>query len=187
MNIKSLIKKFSFKLGLAEIESASLFFSILIFFIGLVLRQFDFDKLMGDLDVKTYAIEAKEKEIDIDIDIILDSLFHKLISHDSEDYLSSALIENEFDKKKDEKQLKKTSSKTTNARNDVTLEEKSINLNQASVEDLEKLPGIGKKTAEAIIEYRKSKGKFKSIEEIKNVKGIGEAKFQKIKLYIYVD
>lgn len=185
MNIKSLIKKFSFKLGLAEIESASLFFSILIFFIGLVLRQFDFDKLMGDLDVKTYAIEAKEKEIDIDI--ILDSLFHNLISHDSEDYLSSALIENEFDKKKDEKQRKKTSSKTTNARNDVTLEEKSINLNQASVEDLEKLPGIGKKTAEAIIEYRKSKGKFKSIEEIKNVKGIGEAKFQKIKLYIYVD
>ena len=185
MNIKSLIKKISFKLGLAEIESASLFFSILIFFIGLVLRQFDFDKLMGDLDVKTYAIEAKEKEIDIDI--ILDSLFHKLISHDSEDYLSSALIENEFDKKKDEKQRKKTSSKTTNARNDVTLEEKSINLNQASVEDLEKLPGIGKKTAEAIIEYRKSKGKFKSIEEIKNVKGIGEAKFQKIKLYIYVD
>jgi len=185
LNIKSLIKKFSFKLGLAEIESASLFFSILIFFIGLVLRQFDFDKLMGDLDVKTYAIEAKEKEIDIDI--ILDSLFHNLISHDSEDYLSSALIENEFDKKKDEKQRKKTSSKTTNARNDVTLEEKSINLNQASVEDLEKLPGIGKKTAEAIIEYRKSKGKFKSIEEIKNVKGIGEAKFQKIKLYIYVD
>lgn len=185
MNIKSLIKKISFKLGLAEIESASLFFSILIFFIGLVLRQFDFDKLMGDLDVKTYAIEAKEKEIDIDI--ILDSLFHNLISHDSEDYLSSALIENEFDKKKDEKQRKKTSSKTTNARNDVTLEEKSINLNQASVEDLEKLPGIGKKTAEAIIEYRKSKGKFKSIEEIKNVKGIGEAKFQKIKLYIYVD
>jgi len=185
LNIKSLIKKISFKLGLAEIESASLFFSILIFFIGLVLRQFDFDKLMGDLDVKTYAIEAKEKEIDIDI--ILDSLFHNLISHDSEDYLSSALIENEFDKKKDEKQLKKTSSKTTNARNDVTLEEKSINLNQASVEDLEKLPGIGKKTAEAIIEYRKSKGKFKSIEEIKNVKGIGEAKFQKIKLYIYVD
>jgi competence protein ComEA len=140
---------------------------------------------MGDLDVKTYAIEAKEKEIDIDI--ILDSLFHNLSSHDSEGYLSSALIENEFDKKKDEKQRKKTSSKTTNARNDVTLEEKSINLNQASVEDLEKLPGIGKKTAEAIIEYRKSKGKFKSIEEIKNVKGIGEAKFQKIKLYIYVD
>jgi len=43
------------------------------------------------------------------------------------------------------------------------------------------LPGIGEGKSDAIIEYRKTNGPFKSIEEIKNVKGIGESIYQKIK------
>ena len=43
------------------------------------------------------------------------------------------------------------------------------------------MSGIGPSTAEKIIEYRKQNGKFKSIEEIKNVSGIGDAKFNTIK------
>jgi len=56
-----------------------------------------------------------------------------------------------------------------------------ININAASLSELTTLPGIGKKRAQAIIEYREKIGNFKSTEEIKNVKGIGEGIYQKIK------
>jgi comEA protein len=60
-----------------------------------------------------------------------------------------------------------------------------ININKATKIDLMKIPGIGEKTAEDIIEYRKSKT-FKSIEEIKEIKGIGIKKFEKMKEFISV-
>ena len=59
--------------------------------------------------------------------------------------------------------------------------EKIININEAAAEELTVLPGIGKAKAESIVEYRESAGRFGSIEEIKNVSGIGEAVFEKIK------
>lgn len=62
-----------------------------------------------------------------------------------------------------------------------------VNLNTASAEELATIPGIGPKMAEAILEYRKTKGNFKSVEELKgNVKGIGEKKFEKMKPYLTV-
>ncbi len=60
-----------------------------------------------------------------------------------------------------------------------------ININEASVSELENLSGIGKSKAEAIIEYRKNK-RFSSIEEIMNVDGIGENIFANIKESITV-
>ena len=56
-----------------------------------------------------------------------------------------------------------------------------INLNTANATDLESLPGIGKSTAQRIVEYRQKSGGFKKIEELMNVKGIGEKSFLKIK------
>ena len=55
-----------------------------------------------------------------------------------------------------------------------------ISINNATKEELTKLNGIGEKTAEKIIEYRKE-NKFKTIEDIKNVSGIGESLYEKIK------
>lgn len=56
-----------------------------------------------------------------------------------------------------------------------------ININTATESQLENLPGIGPSTAMKIVNYRKENGLFKSIEEIKNVPGIGESKFNAIK------
>lgn len=70
---------------------------------------------------------------------------------------------------------------TGNKNTEVSDEPLYININTADMETLMKLNGIGKVKAKAIIEYREKNGPFKSIEEIKNVKGIGEATFQKIK------
>lgn len=69
-----------------------------------------------------------------------------------------------------------------------TLEEERIyiNLNTATLVDLQKLPGIGESTANKIIQYRNEKGKFASTNELMQISGIGEAKFNKLKDYIYV-
>ena len=56
-----------------------------------------------------------------------------------------------------------------------------INLNTATPEQLQTLPGIGPAMAKRVIEYRTKVGKFNKIEELINVKGIGEKRFQRIK------
>jgi comEA protein len=56
-----------------------------------------------------------------------------------------------------------------------------VNLNTASVDQLDTLPGIGPKVAARIVEYRQKNGPFKKIEDVMNVKGIGEKNFLKIK------
>jgi competence protein ComEA len=56
-----------------------------------------------------------------------------------------------------------------------------VNINTGTAEQLQTLPGIGPSTAKKIIELRTKNGKFSKIEEILNVKGIGEKQFQKIK------
>jgi competence protein ComEA len=65
-------------------------------------------------------------------------------------------------------------------------EKATINLNAATLDQLETLPGIGRKVAERILEYRTKSGGFKKIEELMNVKGIGEKSFLKIKPLISV-
>lgn len=61
-----------------------------------------------------------------------------------------------------------------------------IDINKANLESLKALPGIGESTALRILEYRETHGKFKTIDEIKNVSGIGDSKFNTIKAYICV-
>jgi competence protein ComEA len=56
-----------------------------------------------------------------------------------------------------------------------------INLNTASLAQLASLPGVGKKKAAAIMEYRTKNGKFKSVDDLVKVKGIGKKMLQKLK------
>lgn len=62
----------------------------------------------------------------------------------------------------------------------------TINVNKATEKEFETLPGIGPSLASKIIEYRNQNGKFESIEDIKNVNGIGDNKYEKIKDLITV-
>lgn len=61
-----------------------------------------------------------------------------------------------------------------------------VNLNTASAVQLEALPGIGKATAERIVEYRQKSGGFKKTEDLMNVRGIGEKNFLKLKPLVTV-
>lgn len=62
----------------------------------------------------------------------------------------------------------------------------AVNINTAPVEQLERLPGVGPKTAARIVEYRQKNGGFKKIEELMNVRGIGEKAFLKMKSQLTV-
>lgn len=72
------------------------------------------------------------------------------------------------------------SSSITNIENNDS-EDGIININSASLSDLQKINGIGEVKAQSIIDYREKSGGFKSIEDIKNVEGIGDKTFEKIK------
>jgi len=61
-----------------------------------------------------------------------------------------------------------------------------VNINTATVSQLQEVKGIGKKTAVAIVEYRKSNGKFKKLEDLKSVKGIGDKKLKKLQSQLQV-
>lgn len=59
--------------------------------------------------------------------------------------------------------------------------ENAVNLNTASVQELETLHGVGPATASRIVEYREANGGFKSAEELIEVRGIGQKKYEKMK------
>lgn len=61
-----------------------------------------------------------------------------------------------------------------------------VNINTATLDELETLPGIGEKKAQAILDYRAENGPFGDISEIKEVSGIGDGIFEKIRSYITV-
>ena len=98
-----------------------------------------------------------------------------------------------FVKVNEEKNIKIDECKKTNevCINKETIKEdeivnNKININKASINDLKLLPSIGEAKAQAIIDYRNSVGIFKTINDIKNVSGIGDSLFDKIKDLITV-
>ncbi len=74
-----------------------------------------------------------------------------------------------------------------NQKGKVNPEQLSININTASIETLKRIPGIGPTIAKNIVELRKIKGKFKSLDDLIEVKRIGSKKLDKIRKYLYLE
>lgn len=62
-----------------------------------------------------------------------------------------------------------------------------FDLNRADRSDLEQIPGVGPKLAQAIVDHRHEKGQFKSLDQLRDVKGVGPATFDKVRPYLRVD
>jgi len=113
-----------------------------------------------------------------------DSLFNYYSNNDSGSEKDLSL-QNDIDIKREVLEL--TATEFNKDKKSEPLTEKSINLNTAGITDLVRLPGIGEKTAESIIALREAKGKYKSVAELLEVRGIGEVKFNKIKKFLYIE
>ena len=75
----------------------------------------------------------------------------------------------------------KDSSRGASKKNNSQQDKNSlVNINTASEKELDSLPGIGPAMAKRIVEYRESNGSFQSVADLKKIKGIGEAKFNKL-------
>ena len=61
-----------------------------------------------------------------------------------------------------------------------------VDLNQATLEDLVNIPGIGEVTAQRIIDYRRQQGAFSHLDQLKNIKGIGSKRFQELIPYFKI-
>lgn len=164
------LKKISEKTGFTLLEIKVLLFLLIVFLSGIVIKNF-----FSEENKKPEKFDYSRQ----------DSLF--LNADLTED--PAKVPDGEKDKKADYKQevldLKKPV--LNSGKNDNLPGEKSIDINKAGVKSFTKLPGIGPKTAEKIIDYRKTKGGFKKLEELLNVKGIGNSKFSKIKKYLYIE
>jgi len=80
-------------------------------------------------------------------------------------------------------------AKSSNVPESISLKitDKKINLNRATLQELDSLPGIGGELGKRILAYRESKGNFSSIEELKKIKGIGQKTFEKLKNLVTVE
>lgn len=101
----------------------------------------------------------------------------KIHVYTKEDNLNEVVVSNNVPTQYNENYSTKASSVKT----------RKVNINTALQTELETLPGIGPSTALKIINYRNENGKFKSIEEIKEVSGIGDIKYNQIKELISIN
>ena len=165
-----MFKKLSKKIGFTETEVNVILFLAGIFVLGFIYKEFFKDD--GNVEYKNFNYSSE------------DSLFSYYSNLNPESDPDDSLLVSNLEIKKKVLELKDTFSYT---KKDISaLREKSININSANLQELVTLPGIGEKTAEKIIELRKKRGKFNTLEEIMDVKGIGEVKFNKIKKFLYI-
>jgi competence ComEA-like helix-hairpin-helix protein len=165
-----MLEGISKKIGLTPTELKIFLFVIIIFSIGLTYKVF-FDK-QQTVPYKYFDYSEEDEKF----------------------YNSKLKLESDNSKKSDEKEvdykqevLDFNTQSFDNIQKKTLPAEKSINLNSAKLNELVNLPGIGKKTAQNILDYLKEHKRFRNINELLKVKGIGESKLSKIKKYILID
>lgn len=164
-----MLKVLARKIGLTENE-----FKVLIFFATLYLGGLFIKSFFGNSDTQQ-AFDYSET----------DNLYDSLNNLPYDESAFNEKLKKESDQTS-QKSIEK-SPKSDKVEPKQKLKEQSIGINSAGIEEFMKLPGIGKKTAENIIEYRNKIGAFQSVEELLNVKGIGKSRLENIKKYIYID
>jgi len=163
-----MLTKISRKIGFTLTEIKVILFLIIVFVLGLILEYFLADDHRARILSADYSLQ--------------DSLF---LSSENADITNSKLSDKVVDSKSEVLDFNNSDFQENKSPEHIT--EKSINLNTAEVSELISLPGIGEKTALAIIDYRINIGKFRNLNDLLNVKGIGNSKLNKIKKYIYID
>lgn len=165
-----MIEKISKKIGFTPTEIKVILFFVVIFLVGYFYSEF----FKGPIAPEYVEYDYSDQ----------DSLFNY--------YLNTELDESDNLTSKSDLEIKRevlelSSTEYSKAENLPTLIEKSINLNTAGMEELVRLPGIGEKTAEKIIQLRNTRERFTVLEELMDVNGIGKVKFNKIKKFLYIE
>ncbi|MBT8380535.1 MAG: helix-hairpin-helix domain-containing protein [Ignavibacteria bacterium] len=165
-----MIEKISKKIGFTPTEIKVILFLVCIFIVGYFYKEYFIE------EVETEYVEYDYSE--------QDSLFNYFSSTNPEEREDLTLKKN-LEIKREVLELSERDFDTKEKL--PPLVEKSININIAGIEELVRLPGIGEKTAIKIIALRNIRGKFANLKELKDVKGIGEVKFNKIKKFLYIE
>ncbi len=154
------MKKIGSRIGFSEVEVNVLSFVVLSLLVGIVAYYFKYKDEVTSLKQYDYSLQ--------------DSLFWNNLTTEQNRNIAKKKVDYE-------QELYDFSA------NELESVLTKINVNTASVEELKTLPGIGEKTAKKIIFYRDTHGKFRSVNELINVRGIGEKKLDRIKNYILIE
>jgi comEA protein len=160
------------KFGFTGQDLAIITFLLIIFLAGLVI------KLSGWKTPENFNYTVYDSKFEQQLKIDFSELEKNNLNRSQQDKL--LLLKNLSDSlsaEKDKQEKKELLAKF----------EKKININLAYTSDLQRLPGIGKVTADRIIEFRELNNRFRKIEDLMKVKGIGVKKFEKIKDLITTD
>ncbi len=166
-----MFKKISQKIGFTETEIKVIFFLITALILGFGYKNFIIKDKPEPYKIYDYSNE--------------DSLFTLTDSTENISEKNNTLSDKNVDYKQEVLDFNKTNFQRSEKK--VLPAENSIDINKADLNELKSLPGIGPKTAQKILDYREENGNFNKLEDLQKVKGIGQAKFNNIKKYIFIE
>jgi len=172
IKLKQFINNLSKRLGFTSIEVNVLLFITVTFIVGAFAKFFKYNSSVKTLRKFNYSKQ--------------DSLFLELNNKSQEQNIYKKNVQKRVDSKPELLDFR-NKKKDIKKKDKLTLLSGSININNAGLNTLINLPGIGFKTAKKIIELRKRKKKFTSLNDLLEVKGIGSRKLKKIKKYLYIE
>lgn len=164
------IEVISYKIGFTRTEIKIILFLLCAFFLGLLIKHFkdasnNTNYLEFDYSLQDSLFNAAVGNVDSEESDAVDTLEKRVASkNELLDFGTSKKSKTEIAKKKSLPGV--------------------ININTAGIAELTSLPGIGSKTAQNIIAFRKEKGNFTKAEQLLRIKGIGSSKLAKIRAYI---